>query len=71
MLKHILSPTGQLIHKHSPILDCVLLAASRNHPTYLTSRASPRQIRVVHDDLGHFQVLMYHIVRSNPNDEKR
>lgn len=48
--------TGIAQHIHPAVVDCVLLAAGRNHSAHFARRAIAGQVRALHHDSGHVQV---------------
>ena len=48
--------SGEPLHLDPAVVDCVLLAARRNHSADVTSRAAARKIRALHHDPRHVQV---------------
>ncbi len=50
--------SGEPVHQHPPVADCVLPASRRDHPADFARRPTPGQVRPVHHDTGHVQVSM-------------
>ena len=48
--------TGQPLHQHIAVIDCVLPFACRNHSTNITCCAFAWEIRLVHHDFRYIQV---------------
>lgn len=51
-----ISLSGIIEHIHSPLVDCVLPAASRNYSSNVSCRSIARQICALYDDTGYIQV---------------